>query len=55
MTEGPGEDSLGGFTFRLGWWAKLPNLLKPQETNPLSRVAVLGYDTWTIRVIGGIT
>lgn len=29
MTEGPGEDSPGGVTFRLGWWAKLPNLRKP--------------------------
>ncbi len=46
--------SPGGVTFRLGWWAKLPSLLKPQESNPLFHVSVLGYDSWTIRVIGGV-
>lgn len=55
MTEGPGEDSPGDATFRLGWQAKLRNLLKLWEPNPLPRVSILGYDAWTIRVFGGVT
>lgn len=55
MTEGPGEDSPGGVTFRLGWWAKLRDRMKPWEPNPLLRGSILGYDTRTIRVIGGVT
>ena len=55
MTEGPGEDSPGGVTFRLGWQAKFRSLLKPREPNPLLRVSILGYDAWAIRVVGGVT
>ena len=55
MTEEPGEDSLGGVTFRLGRWANLPNRTKPWESNPLLRVTILGYDTRTTRVTGGVT
>jgi hypothetical protein len=54
VTKGPGEDSLGGVTFRPGWWAKLRNLRKPGESNPLLRVSVLGYATRTNRVAGGV-
>ena len=54
MSKGPGEDSPGGVTFRLGWWTKLPNLMKSWESNSLPRVSILGYDSWTIRVLGGV-
>ena len=54
MTKEPGGDSPGGVTFRLGWWAMLPSRLKPQESNPLLRVAISGYDTRTSRVTGGV-
>jgi len=54
VTEGPGEDSPGGVAFRLGWWAMAPSSLKPGESNPLLRVAVLGYGTRTIGVTGGV-
>ncbi len=36
------------------WKAKLRDLRKPREPNPLSRVSILGYDAWTNRVLGGI-
>ena len=28
--------------------------MKPQESNPLLRVSILGYDARTIRVTGGV-
>ena len=54
MSKGPGEDSPGGVTFRPGWWAKLRNLRKPWESNPLLHVSGLGYDTGTNGVAGGV-
>ena len=54
MSKGPGEDSPGGVTFGRQVVGQAPKQAEALGFNPTFQGSTLGYDLWTIDVIGGI-